>query len=322
MVRASSRWLAASFASLAISAAASALPPSTGPTTAPATQPAADVSALIRQLGDDDFRVRMTATRDLKAAGKAALPALLEARKSQDPEVQAKVEEILAELNRPPIDESAVPQPGPGGAGMMSSSTSVVNGARTVDVKEPGRSIHIEEKPGALYMKVEGQLDGQPATREYKATSAAELKEKHPKAFALYQQYNNNGVRVGFGNGGFNVQGNVIVQNINVHGGAVNVVVGVNAAPPNIREIMNVNRLNVRLMMAMREKAVPDAQQKEVHDLIAKLRQAIPDPQKAGKEKEDQQHEYQRLGDAVRSKIAELKLGDFDAMLPERPKEN
>lgn len=325
MKRVIGSWLFAAIAMLVTAAKAqpTAAGPTTAPATQPATQPAADVAALIRQLGDDDFHVRLEAARQLKAVGKAAEPALVQARKSDDPEVHARVEEILAELNRPPVDDSAVPQPAPVGgnnAGVYSSRTTMPgDGTRTIDIAEPGRTIHIEEKPSGLYIKVTGQLDGKPATREYSAKSVEQLKQEHPAAFALYQQRTGFGVHVAGANGrGNNVVVNARIQ-INGGNGIINIGPAVGAQPRNIRDVVKTNALEAHLLGVMRAQGIADAQQQELRNLLGKLRQAIPDPQKAGKDKEAAELDYERAGDAVRGKIAELKLGDFDAMLPPKP---
>lgn len=197
MVRTVFCLLAALLACVDLCAAAKAAPPATQP----ATQPAADVPSLIRQLGDDDFHIRLDAARQLKTLGKAALPALLDARKSQDPEVHARVEDILAELNRPPVDDSAVPQAARGAVGMQSISLRTTGLARTLDVVQAGRTIHLEDRPGTIYLKVTGLLDGKLVTREYTAKSADQLKKEHPNAFDLYQQFiiTSTGVRMRVG---------------------------------------------------------------------------------------------------------------------------
>ena len=46
---------------------------------------------LVRLLGSDFYRDRDTATRELEAMGRLALPALIEARYHPDPEVQSRV---------------------------------------------------------------------------------------------------------------------------------------------------------------------------------------------------------------------------------------
>ena len=230
---------------------------------------------------------------------------------------------FLAELNKPAVDTSPVPQPAREGniqRNIYSTRMSMTGNGRTVDVTEPGRTIHVEEKPGSLYLKVTGELDGKPATKEYTAKSADQLKEEHPAAFELYQRhFGMLNRRVGMG---INVQGgNVANVRIQINGNnGINIgPAGANVVPGNLRDLANTNILEARLLNAMRAQGIADAQQQEVRDLIAKLRKAIPDPKKEGKEKEAAQVEYEKAGDAVRAKIAELKLGDFDAMLPAKP---
>ena len=188
---------------------------------APATQPAGDPSALTRQLGDDDFHVRQEAARQLKALGKAAVPALQEARKSQDPEVHARAEELLQEIDRPPV--LPVPHPVSGGnfAATSSIRVSIVNGAKTIDASEPGRTVHIDEGKDGIAMKVTGQIDGKEVTRDYKAKNADELKKDNPEAFALYQQYAGDGAQQGqiqFQGGRVIINGNA---RLNIQGGAI-----------------------------------------------------------------------------------------------------
>jgi len=67
------------------------------PAPTPRIEPPGDIPTLIHQLGENDFRARLTAVRQLKALGKAAHAALREARDSRDPEVRVRAEEILAD---------------------------------------------------------------------------------------------------------------------------------------------------------------------------------------------------------------------------------
>jgi len=74
--------------------------PDTVPAGAPTTAPAIphDLALAVAQLGDDDPRVRDAATRKLGAMGRAALPALREAAKGDDPEVASRARRLLAEF--------------------------------------------------------------------------------------------------------------------------------------------------------------------------------------------------------------------------------
>src|SRR4051794_10456279 len=63
----------------------------------PTTQPA-DVAALIRQLGDDSYKVRAEAAQHLREIGASAIPALKEAKNNRDAEVRIRVQELIDEL--------------------------------------------------------------------------------------------------------------------------------------------------------------------------------------------------------------------------------
>ena len=68
---------------------------------------------LIKQLGDDDFKVRKAATEKLVKMGKGIAPILTEHLKTTDPEVRQRLEEIIEALG---VDKPAAPpagQPGP-----------------------------------------------------------------------------------------------------------------------------------------------------------------------------------------------------------------
>lgn len=152
----------------------------------PATQPADSIDQLIRNLGDDDFHVRMEASRKLKAMGTAAIPALAEAKKSPDPQIHASAEELIADIDHPPVATSPLPQAT--GVSPRSTSTTFMNGVKSVEMNEPGRITRIEEDAHGLKMTVTGEIDGQQVTREYKAENAEQLRKQNREAYALYQQ--------------------------------------------------------------------------------------------------------------------------------------
>lgn len=56
------------------------------------------VAALIQKLGDESFRVREQAVKDLLSTGKIAIKQLEQAKKSRDPEVSTRAREILKKL--------------------------------------------------------------------------------------------------------------------------------------------------------------------------------------------------------------------------------
>lgn len=62
------------------------------------TPSAQDVTQLVEQLGDRKFAVRQAATSKLKKLGRAAIPALREAKANGTPELQARAESLLGYL--------------------------------------------------------------------------------------------------------------------------------------------------------------------------------------------------------------------------------
>lgn len=65
-----------------------------------AQQEQADLQALIRDLGADDFRVRELATQGLIQAGNKSLPLLKRASQSPDPEVRWRAQKAIEEITR------------------------------------------------------------------------------------------------------------------------------------------------------------------------------------------------------------------------------
>jgi hypothetical protein len=89
--------------------------PAAAPGRPPTTQPADQRSArLIAQLAHDDPRVRDAAQDQLRSVGEAALPALREAAKSNDPELASRAAVLVKDLEGIPftytVDYSAAPQ--------------------------------------------------------------------------------------------------------------------------------------------------------------------------------------------------------------------
>src|SRR5580704_16883864 len=64
------------------------------------TQPI-DCNALVRQLGDEDAKVRDEAVTELARLGEAARPDLEKASNSDDPEVRWRAGMLLTRLNQP-----------------------------------------------------------------------------------------------------------------------------------------------------------------------------------------------------------------------------
>lgn len=68
---------------------------------------AARLSALIRDLGSDDFKARQDAERGLKRCPRSALPALMEHHDSDDPEIRMRIRRIVRHVR---LDLGRIPQ--------------------------------------------------------------------------------------------------------------------------------------------------------------------------------------------------------------------
>lgn len=175
-----------------------------------------DVPKLVKQLGDDDPKLREEASRKLHHMGQAALTALSEATKSSDPEVvsraQTLIRQIDEDLHPKPVEPErmsadfmlrrmqlqrmqALQQP------MLQQRIQAVrvNTQRSVSIKrnaagemvkditvtEAGRTVKIHESPDGIAIKTTAA--GQDNVVE--AKDKAELKKEHPAEFALYEKY-------------------------------------------------------------------------------------------------------------------------------------
>ncbi|HXE55957.1 MAG TPA: PDZ domain-containing protein [Tepidisphaeraceae bacterium] len=150
------------------------------PTTAPAGD---EISKLIAQLDDPDFRVRRQAAGRLRDLGPPALAKLKEAADSNIPEVRTRAAVLVRELEHHPI---------PGRprlhSNVSSATLSIVGGRQVIDINDAGRRIRISHGPDGLQMVVTGEVDGRAATETYRAADADELRDKDPDAFALYDR--------------------------------------------------------------------------------------------------------------------------------------
>lgn len=275
----------------------------------PATQPAqleSDIPTLIRQLGDDNFRVRQNASRQLRKLGKSALPALREAEKSKDLEIKSRASELLKEIEHPLV-YTAVPQAT--GNSSQSVRISETNGVKSIDVDEDGRTTHIDVDPTGIRMKVTGQLNGQQVTREFKAENPEQLKKENPAAFELYNQFANgddgNRLNVGI------IQGNVRIQ-IN-NGGVIQQL----RAHPRGPTGDDIARLREKLLTQMADARISDADQEKVKGLLKQLEETLPPAFDAGdKDINARMREYNARSDALRKELDALKLPDPGDALP------
>ncbi|HZL36422.1 MAG TPA: PDZ domain-containing protein [Tepidisphaeraceae bacterium] len=289
----------------------------------PATQPAGsprEIAALIRQLGDDSFRVRQDAAKRLREIGKAALPALKEAEKSSDLEIHNRARNLVQDLQQP----AEVPGPFPRTAAYstQSVSVSVNNGARRVDVLSQGRTIHIEQDAAGIRMKVTGLVKKQKVTREYKAANAEQLKTENPPAYALYNKWINGGA----GGNTFNANngGIILPGNVNINGGIIQGLRPPLPMPPQFVPPQfhrpggdDLEKLQQNLLDQMRNAKTSPPDQEKVKGLLKQMEEALPPAfDGAGGEVDAQMREYNRECDALRKQLRELKLPDPGDVLP------
>lgn len=154
----------------------------------------ADIDALIRQLGDPDFRKRDDAVGKLKEAGAAALPALKAARQVIDPEVAGRADGVIRFIEQPPVPGGLPNAPGGQWRGRMGGNVNlrmnVKDGVHRVEVREQGgRVIGIEEGPNGIRMSVTGMENGKQVTRDFQARTPEQLKQQNPDAFELYSRW-------------------------------------------------------------------------------------------------------------------------------------
>ncbi len=256
--------------------------------TKPATE--AQIKELIKQLGDDNPKVRQDASEKLRKIGKSAVPALNEARKSDDLEVSSRAGAIISQIDedgkpKPPADLNGgfgangmiqgpngvrIFRVGPnggqvqihmnaiavGGNGNMSISRTDNNGVKDVTAKENGRVVKIhEEKDGSIKLTVtEPNKEGKDETKEYKAKDVDALKKDDPEAHKLYEKY------MGNGNGNGNIQ--IQIQGMNINGlnvgpgGAVGGAVGGGIGVGGAAGIIEVGDAEAQKMMEQQQKLI------------------------------------------------------------------
>jgi hypothetical protein len=74
-----------------------------------------------------------------------------------------------------------------------------VDGIKEINVVEGDRTIKINDDPAkGIKVQVTEKKDGKEETKQYEAKSAAELKEKHPAAHKLYEEYKSGGIAIRF----------------------------------------------------------------------------------------------------------------------------
>ena len=205
--------------SLLASAFAFAEEPPTGagrtgatPTTRPTDEVQKRIDVLISELAAEDFAVRERASRELEKMGEKALPALKEATRSEDPSIQTYARVLVQRLERSPDvtndwDRRIEAEIALGDLAVLNGriawdhdfhfkdfqAGAIALGkfanARSVLVKDGDRQIRFDRQgDGRIVIDVsDGKKDGQ----HFEAASEEELKQKHPDAFKLYEQYRN-----------------------------------------------------------------------------------------------------------------------------------
>jgi len=182
---------------------------------APSSAGEGEVPALIKQLGDDDPKIREEASQKLHRMGQGALSALSEATKSSDPEVASRAQTVIRQIDEDlhpkPVEQTpdeminrmrlrrmqALQQPQlqlqPRLQAVRVTTGRSVSIRRNADgemvkditVTENGRTVKIHESPDGIAIKT--TVAGQDTVVE--AKDKAELKKEHPAEFALYEKY-------------------------------------------------------------------------------------------------------------------------------------
>jgi len=72
-----------------------------------------DIQALVEKLGSDSYQEREKATKALNQIGAAAIPELLEAKKTKDPEVRSRAQAVLRNVSADLVNQLESDNPGP-----------------------------------------------------------------------------------------------------------------------------------------------------------------------------------------------------------------
>lgn len=181
---------------------------------------AGDLDLATRCLGILE-RLHLSDDPATKEAARAALEKLA---KSDHKPVAARAETILRPP--PPPRKQAFPNAAGGGIRIQVNGAirglgrkiqvSIANGARTIDVEEGGRKVHIEDADGKdITIRIEQpDKNGKPQSREVKAKDLEELKKKDADAAETYEKYTsqNGPIRILGGGGGIRIQARPAIQ--------------------------------------------------------------------------------------------------------------
>jgi hypothetical protein len=136
------------------------------------------IDALVKDLGADKAEARDRATKELEKIGSAAVPALKEAAKSEDPEVAWRARTILDHVEGA---KAAPPKAGREEGGRLQSFNFRI---------QPGASgssvVITQDGSGRVSLQVTEEQDGKRVTKSYEAESPEAFKAKHPDLAKRY----------------------------------------------------------------------------------------------------------------------------------------
>jgi len=137
------------------------------------------IAALVKDLSSDQSAAREKATKELKAIGKPALPALRDAAKSDDPEVAWRARAVIGHIEgKGARSEAKRTEPGHSRLQSFSFNFAPDTTASSVQIAQGA--------DGRITVKVTEEEGGKSTTRTYEAGSAEEFKEKYPEVAKRY----------------------------------------------------------------------------------------------------------------------------------------
>ena len=263
-----------------------------------------EISRLVVQLGDPDFETRETASRRLGEIGKPALDALKEAANGPDAEIKTRATALVRRIEKRALPGGPLERDG-GPVGVRHMRVSVNNGVKNIVAREQDREFVIDEGPDGIEVTVTAIENGQSVTEVYKAKTAADLKESDPDAFAVYERF---GAGVG---GAWGLVGGAGLA-LEVRDGGMIFDNGVGRFRDDLDELRD------RLDKQMRDSRVAAQQARDVLRHLDRLQSFRWGVAELPADQDVRIQEYFRASDALRKKLADLKL-DADDVLPPPP---
>ena len=264
------------------------------PSTLPSTLPIdPELQRLIATLGDTDFKTREEASKKILARGKAAIPALQQAAKLNDPEIQLRAELLIKRLSVRELPGGPFPRykNGRPTAHSLRVAPDDKGTGTLIELTDEGRQIRILKTPGDIQLTVSVLQNGNRVSETYKARDAEQLREISPDAYAVFDRW-----------GGGPGPGWV------VRGGDDGPL---RTAPDPVEAMSNL------IHNAMDEAGTPEHQQQQVRTLLAEFRAASTRlPIDDGAQQDRRLQLLFALSDRLRSKLDELNLPDPGEALP------